>query len=322
MSRRNDIEEDDYEDEGKRAEDMAFATNSINHQLPKFQAVWNLDEELLGEYAENCNTFEGEQAAIKQILESNPVALHLMNEGTRHLFSSEPQDLSYEIKPFLDSTTHKYGGKIAFSAWPLVEMVSIFVKADILKTGINLVDLPGCGDAVDSRAEVTRKFRENLDVRMVVSPICRAADEKEGRALIQSGYEEAQMKLEGKLNSRGFCVVLSKIDDITVESYIKSSELGQDKEIVKKVDYLKSLRNEKSRLRSTYNSLQTDKRKAERNFSKASAMYQRQSERVSKYSDGKPPPRYILMIRYTLLTCGSRSCSSERLEEEARSQTG
>ncbi|KAF7543436.1 hypothetical protein G7Z17_g10738 [Cylindrodendrum hubeiense] len=289
MNHRNEIEDFEYEDEDQRMKDMAEASEMINYELPKFQAVWGLEECLLEDFAESCDTIEGEQAAVKEILESNPAALKLMNQGTRHLFSSEPQDLSYEIKPFLDSTARDYGGGCVFSAWPLVQMVNIFVKADILKTGISLVDLPGCGDAVESRAEVARKFKEKLNVRMVASSILRATDEKEGVALMTSGYEEVQMKLDGKLNSRGFCVILTKIDDIAVENYIRGSELREDENIIKKLEHLKSMRKEQNKLRSTYTALQTEKRKAERNSSKAITKYDRQVERAAKYSKGDLP---------------------------------
>lgn len=290
MKRYQEIDDSElYDDEDQRVQDLAVARGLIDHELPKVRAVWGLRESVLNKHAKKCGTDEGRCAEVKKIIHSNPAALGLMNEGIRNLNSSKPEELSSAIKPFLDSTKDEHGKGSTFSAWPLVNMVNIFVKADILKSGINLVDLPGCGDAVDSRAEIAQRFRQNLDVRMIVTPICRAADEKQGQALMKSGYEEAQMRLNGKLNSRGLCVVLSKMDDITVDTYIKGNpELKKDAEVLKKQDRLTSLLKEKEELNNTYTSLQKHKWDAEVSSRKAVIEHEARSKSTSENPYGRP----------------------------------
>ncbi|KAK7424681.1 hypothetical protein QQX98_000257 [Neonectria punicea] len=238
-----------------------------------------------------CERFSDDmKEAVKRIIDSNPTALDFMEQGTRQLYISKPEELSMAIKPFLDSTKNDHGDGKAFAAWPLVEMVNIFVKADILKTGIHLVDLPGCGDAVDSRAEIAQRFRENLDVRMIVSPICRAADEKQGKSLMRNGYEEAQMMLNGKLNSRGLCVVLSKIDDITADTYIKGiPELRRNTGIAQKQARLSSLRKEMEGIDTTYTTLQKEKWRAEVHSQEAIVSHEKAIKRVSKHPTDEVP---------------------------------
>ncbi|KXX82154.1 Nuclear GTPase SLIP-GC [Madurella mycetomatis] len=62
--------------------------------------------------------------------------------------------------------------------WPLINHVDIYLKADIVKGGIVLVDVPGLLDIVESRAAVARKHYQNLSVTAIVTPCVRAADER------------------------------------------------------------------------------------------------------------------------------------------------
>ncbi|KPM39609.1 hypothetical protein AK830_g6943 [Neonectria ditissima] len=253
-----------YEDEDRRIQDLAVARTLIEHELPKVRAVWGLTEDMLRKHAKGCSSPQATEPKIKRILNTNLDALAFINEGTRYLNSSQPEQLSQAIKPFLDSTKQKHGRGKPFAAWPLVKTVNLFVRAEILKTGISLVDLPGCGDAVDSRAEIAKKFRERLDVRMIVSPVCRAADEKEGKTLMKNGYQEAQMMLNGKLNSTGLCVVLSKTDDIMADAYIDGCpDLRNEPEVVQKRTLKQALLKDKSALEASHNSLQQQNQGAE-----------------------------------------------------------
>jgi len=146
-----------------------------------------------------------------------------------------------------------------------VSEVHLYVKAEFLKSGVTLVDLPGCGDATASRSEVAEKISSNLDVRMIVSPIIRATDEKQGQNLMQSGFDEAQMRIRGKLDGNGFGVVLSKMDGLAVDPYIDGCyELISDEEIAQKRTRLMELKEEKVMLRPKYGQLKYNKTKADR----------------------------------------------------------
>ncbi|XEV04322.1 hypothetical protein FSHL1_009609 [Fusarium sambucinum] len=264
----------DDDDDVEMADAISISRSTIEHQLPRVKAVWGMNEKELLRLAKSCPRYTTYKKATEEILERNSTARRFLREGETEFNASTAEMLSKSIKPFLDSSSSTYGGGKQFSAWPLVNGVHIYAKADILKSGITLVDLPGCGDAVESRSEVAQKVSHTLDVRMVVSPIIRAADEKQGQALMQNGFDEAQMRLRGKMDGRGFCVIASKMDDMKVDSYIAGcTELAHNDEVIQKVRALADLKDEKAALKSTRRDLKAVKKQAESQWKKATKAY-------------------------------------------------
>ncbi|QPC69512.1 hypothetical protein HYE68_000264 [Fusarium pseudograminearum] len=218
--------------------------------------------------------------AAGTIFQRNPTARRFLTDGAVGFHAETQEIFSTGIKPFMDSTSVLDEGGDQFRPWPLVERVRIYVKANILNPGITLVDLPGCGDAVQSRSEVAQKVSHTLDVRMVVSPIIRATDEKQGQSLMKNGFDEAQMRLRGKMNGRGFCVIASKMDDLTVDSYIAGClELRRDKEVAQKQKQLEDLKHEKIDLSGTYKELKTLKDEQKRRLNNAAALFESAMQR-------------------------------------------
>jgi hypothetical protein len=263
------------EDDGtEQADNKAISRNMIDHHLPKVKAVWGLDEGNLAARASKCPKVLAYRQMAQQILRMNYEAHRFLVKGSTTFSASSAEDLSDLIKPFLDSSSETHGGRKQFAAWPLVKGVHMYAKSDILKPGITLVDLPGCGDAVESRSEVAERFAHRLDVRMVVSPIIRATDEKQGQALMRNGFDEAQMRIRGRLDGHGFCVVISKMDDMKVDSYIAGCrDLSGNKEVVQKQKELENLKTETYNLKSEHATLKNAKRKAESQKKKAQRSY-------------------------------------------------
>jgi gas vesicle protein len=114
------------------------------------------------------------------------------------------------------------------AVWPLIDHVNIYVKADILKGGLVLVDLPGLSDIVESRAAVARKYYQNLAVTAIVTPWVRAADERTAVSLMTEN-QELSMRMDGKFDGRSFGVVLSKADDI--DPVIIAKNMGWDERL-------------------------------------------------------------------------------------------
>ncbi|KAM0351869.1 hypothetical protein ACHAPU_002382 [Fusarium lateritium] len=273
---------DGEDDDTAQDDNKAIARNIIDHHLPKVKAVWNLDESNLVEMAKECPKLLAYNQVVLRILKRNNEALQFIVQGSTTFRASSAEKLSNLIKPFLDSSSETHGGQKQFAAWPLVRGVHIYAKADILKSGITLVDLPGCGDAVESRSEVAERFSHRLDVRMVVSPIIRATDEKQGQALMQSGFDEAQMRIRGRLDGHGFCVIISKMDHMKVDSYIAGChELSRNKEVIQKQNELENLKVEKVELKPMYAVLHDAKKKAESQKKKAQRSY---DSAVRKYT--------------------------------------
>ncbi|KAF5571882.1 GTPase SLIP-GC [Fusarium pseudoanthophilum] len=256
------------------ADSISIMRQTINHQLPKVNAVWGMEEAYLAEMAKRCPDDWTYPQLVQKLLSTNPKALHFLSTGIAEFNASSAEKLSEEIKPFLDSTPGKHGGVHQFSAWPLVKEVRIYAKSDILKSGITLVDLPGCGDAVESRSEVAEKFAHRLDVRLVVSPIIRAADEKQAQALMKNGFDEAQMRISGKLDGNGFCVIISKMDDMKVDSYItQCTALRRNPEVLEKQKELAVLKDEYDDMKPKYSVLRDNKKRAESRKKKTNKMY-------------------------------------------------
>ncbi|CZR42561.1 uncharacterized protein FPRO_09864 [Fusarium proliferatum ET1] len=268
---------EDEEDDGTgQADNIAITRQAIDHELPKVYAVWGYEEGYLSEAVSGLNLNSTYNQMVEEILKSNSKALSFLTVGNACFNATTAEALAEEIKPFLDSTTVEHGGEKQFSAWPLVKEVRIYTKADVLKPGITLVDLPGCGDAVGSRSEVTENFAHRLDVRMVVSPIIRAADEKQGQVLMQNGYDEAQMRIAGRLDGNGFCVIMSKMDDMNVETYISGCpDLRRDPEVLQKLGQIENLKRESVDIKSILKELKDDKKKAESAKKRAKKSYKR-----------------------------------------------
>ncbi|KAI1750725.1 hypothetical protein F4782DRAFT_548486 [Xylaria castorea] len=154
-----------------------------------------------------------EKLGLEGVLKSNPEALALL--GTVKKYNSGSADeISKTMKPYMDSTvaSHSISGA-SFAAWPLIEQVELFVISDILRNGVVLVDLPGLGDAVESRALVAERSFHQLTATMIVTQATRAADNSTAVSLMSKHHEMAMM-MDGKFQKETFCVCLSQIDQI------------------------------------------------------------------------------------------------------------
>ncbi|RBR23210.1 uncharacterized protein FIESC28_03952 [Fusarium coffeatum] len=261
------LEDSDFGEEDDSIEGLIAAKieskERIDYELPKVKAVWGLDKHGVVELAQQHSDERTYSEIVASILETNPDALQYLDAGEEMVSSGTAIELANIIKPFLDSTSQSNGDGNRWSTWPLVKEVQIYAKADILKSGITLVDLPGCGDAVASRSDIAQKFARRLDVRMVVSPIIRMADEKQAQTLMQNGFEQAQMRISGKLDGNGFAVVGSKIDDLKVDTYINDCmDLRDDVELRKSQTRLHALIKKQADLKSKQSLLKETSKKA------------------------------------------------------------
>ncbi|CRK22570.1 hypothetical protein BN1723_003746 [Verticillium longisporum] len=213
MSCLGEIEDRHDDDEDARIQDLAEAQAVIDDVLGKVQAVWGSDLSLE----------DFRKMTAENLMESNKDVLRLLGT-TKSLHDSDPEKLSRQVRPYLDSTIHNHGkeGK-QFAAWPLVKQVRQFLRVDILKNGISLVDLPGLGDMVQSRAAVAQQFYEKLSVTIIVAPIIRAADEVTAHSLL-GDQQELRLQMDGRYHSKGFGFVLTKSDDVNIRGQLARSK--------------------------------------------------------------------------------------------------
>lgn len=145
---------------------------------------------------------------------------------------SDRETFVTKIKPFLDSTPANHDGR-NLKVWPLIERATIYLKSDFLKTGIQLVDLPGLDDSVECRSRVAERFTKYLDVTAVVAPAIRATEEKTAIGFIKRRQED-EMRMNGKFDRDSFCIVLSKCEDVNPNVYLTEPWIAKDHPNIKK----------------------------------------------------------------------------------------
>lgn len=161
-------------------------------------------------------------ASGEEFLEAYPLAAL----GTTEEVSATDRDTFLtETKPFIDSTSGDSENE-DMPLWPLIEHVTIFVKSDILQYGLELVDLPGLEDAVESRSAVTKRFSRHLDITAVVTPAIRAMEEKGVMSFIKR-QQQIEMRMNGKFDTNSLCFVLSKTEDLDANGYLSSRWVAQ-----------------------------------------------------------------------------------------------
>ena len=227
---------------------------SIESGFQRIHAVWGIDE----------SEVQMRKLTAQAILSSNPKILALLGEP-KAIFAADMASFAEEIKPFLDSSKDDSSPQAARGGalWPLIKEVRVYVKAEVLRNGLVLVDLPGLSDAVQSRGAVAERFSRKLSITAIVAPAHRAADEKVGVALMEN-LQQSRVGLEGRLQKNKYCVVLSKIDDMNCDSFIKSNAVAkQDSELrawrAKKQSLLAELDNILARRREATKDLKTSK---------------------------------------------------------------
>ncbi|KAM7218078.1 hypothetical protein V8F06_006484 [Rhypophila decipiens] len=185
----------------------------IKEGLAKWGKVWKLDEKTNG-YGSTAKAIISRNGDIAKLLDT-----------TMEISASGAKQFAQKIKPYVD-TSQTPDHTIV---WPLVKEVRVFVKSDILRYNIDLVDLPGCSDRVSSRSKIAENYARNLDFSIIVLPAERAVDENVGVGLMTE-YQKMEMKLAGNLHKNIFCVVVSKIDGLG-DDYRKSPEVLEDEKI-------------------------------------------------------------------------------------------
>ncbi|KAM7204938.1 hypothetical protein V8F20_003400 [Naviculisporaceae sp. PSN 640] len=247
IKRRRELSQNIFGDSTEMNEDNSAELDDlccqIEEGISKWRDVWPVDDMDL----------EAEDISAEKIINSKPAVAKLLGT-TVEVTSSEVEDFAERIKPYLDNTpTTDF-----MIVWPLIQEVNVFVKSEILRYSIDLVDLPGSSDGVSSRAEVGRKYSEKLDQTIIVLPALRAVDEKAGVTLM-SGYQELEMKLTGKFHRNSFCVVISKIDDMVNDEYIRTSlDARQDQTLQGYIAEEKKLRTELVNVRGSLQSCRTE----------------------------------------------------------------
>lgn len=193
--------------ESDNGEERLDAINELNHiisaEIGRICAAFGLDENQIEDIDRTAESILADHHAIANLLGT-----------TQSIYFSDAEKFAVDVKPYLDSTPTPWG----ITAWPLIEEVRLYIRSDILKYGLVLVDLPGLSDTVEARSAIAERYFQKLAVTTIVTPAVRAVDEKTGVKLMGS-HQELRLKLDGKYHRDSLCVVISKIDDIDCDAF-------------------------------------------------------------------------------------------------------
>lgn len=154
--------EKDHGNEGPEDSDLGKVTERIHATAEKIGPVWGY------------TLTELEKMSAQDLLRKSDPAVKLLGT-TKGIKAADLATFAPEVKPYLDATTTKITGTRGaetrdMAVWPLIDHVRVYVKSEILRGGIVLVDLPGLGEIVETRAAVARNFYNKLTVSIVVTP--------------------------------------------------------------------------------------------------------------------------------------------------------
>lgn len=247
---------------------------NLKPTLELINTLWGLEQDQV------------ENMSCEDLLDSNPEVSNLFGT-TKQFHDSELDTFSDMVKPYMDSTVALHGESGSeFAVWPLVEKVDLFVKSDILRNGLTLVDLPGLADSVESRAAVAEKYFAKLCATLIVCPAPRAADEHTGVKLM-SDNQEQRLQMDGKFHKRSFCVVVSQIDRIDPKAALRTKTANDNTR-------LRDLCDKKPKLVKQHKQMKTSLKGQEKELSKLVSAAKRANKRVSSlnHSENSNIPPY------------------------------
>ncbi|PBP19073.1 hypothetical protein BUE80_DR010181 [Diplocarpon rosae] len=129
-----------------------------------------------------------------------------------------------QINQYIDSANQS-SESTPLELWPLVRLVKVLIRADILRQGLVLVDLPGLGDANAGRAQVAEKYMKHLKHMWIVADINRAVDDKVAQELLGTSFQR-QLLLNGNYHDSFVTFVMTRIDNINTDEVIGNLKLA------------------------------------------------------------------------------------------------
>ncbi|RPA73485.1 hypothetical protein BJ508DRAFT_334018 [Ascobolus immersus RN42] len=133
----------------------------------------------------------------------------------------------FDVCAYIDSTSEDQnnlnGGRgpveREFNYWPLIKVVRIFLKSEVLKTGAVIVDLPGLQDSNKARMAVAESYMKKCNSLWIVAEVNRAANSQTANALLKKTFDE-QLYMDGGYQATS--IICTKCD------VVSASEMSRD----------------------------------------------------------------------------------------------
>jgi GTP-binding protein EngB required for normal cell division len=135
------------------------------------------------------------------------------------------KEFALSIAPYIDGTSKVNQTNGNSSLWPMVKKVVLYVRSDVLRTGLVFVDLPGLGDSNQAREQVTDEYITEVSAICIVADIRRAITNAVAKNLHgRAATLKRQMRRSGLLDDEHTFFVLTMTDNITIDEITPKSE--------------------------------------------------------------------------------------------------
>ena len=131
--------------------------------------------------------------------------------------ASDRKKFSSMVRPFIVSSSARQGS----APWPLVKVAKLYVKAEILKDGLVLVDIPGSMDTNAARNTLAQAYQSQLSVNCILSRATRASSDQFAQVCLSETYQR-NLQLDGQWKAENIIFIVVKTDEsISVEDDIE-----------------------------------------------------------------------------------------------------
>ncbi|KAJ7724281.1 hypothetical protein B0H16DRAFT_1895589 [Mycena metata] len=193
-------------DLGRLIEDVTDTTVDKEEEVTDtaFSPAYQARQKIYGIYPHLRNVSE-KSWKVEELL-NDPVVQDYL--GQTKIFAAQ-KDVNFqkELEQFLASAL---AGSDTRVFWPLVKIVKIMGRFDVLSTGITLVDLPGHGDVDNTRDTMANEYLKTADAICLVAGITRAKDDRDIHAYLQKHL--SQTIIDGRIQEKSILIALTSAD--------------------------------------------------------------------------------------------------------------
>ncbi|KAJ7897206.1 hypothetical protein B0H14DRAFT_2677325 [Mycena olivaceomarginata] len=137
----------------------------------------------------------------------NDPSVHRYLGTTARFSAKKSSNFQKELEQFLASTLTSTDTR---ALWPLVKIVKIMGRFEVLSTGVTLVDLPGHGDVDNVRDNMANEYLKSADTICLVTGIARAKDDRDIHQNLHKHL--SQIILDGRVKEKSILLVLTGAD--------------------------------------------------------------------------------------------------------------
>ena len=171
----------------------------------------------------------------------NDPSVKALLDSSVNIKEAHCKDFEMKIARYIDSTPVVSSTELGQSGpfWPLVKKITIYLKSQVLQSGVALFDVPGVGDTNTARSEQTDKILTNCNAMWIVTDINRAETDDISSGLLSQAMTR-DLLVDGLYNAATF--ICTHADNPDCEDIIRRKQLAETndecKSILDQIEYL------------------------------------------------------------------------------------